>query len=119
VDDREDDRVVMKEYLSGYDLIIDEAESAEKALEILKDSVPDLIIMDQRLPGMSGYEAVQAVYQSDHVQNVPIIVCSAKSFIPEADEFKKLGVKAFLRKPFWDNELVRILEENIGKLDKK
>lgn len=91
-------------------------EAAEKA-ERLK---PDLILMDVRMPDISGHEAVRTLQEKAATKNIPIIILSAVDFDPDTIHMIKneSNVKGFLTKPFRPAELRnlinKILKETAG-----
>ncbi len=74
------------------------AASAEQALEVIRQSPPDAIVLDVRLPGMDGLEAMQHI--RDELGPVPIIVITAYGELPTAVEAVRNGAVDYLTKPF-------------------
>ncbi|RLB71425.1 MAG: response regulator [Deltaproteobacteria bacterium] len=75
VDDEESIRLLYQEELEDEGYHVKTAASAEEALEIVPDFHPDLVIMDIKMPGMSGVEALIKIKEMD--RNIPVILCSA------------------------------------------
>ncbi len=75
VDDEESIRLLYQAELeeSGYE--VQTAANAREALEMLSRSRPDLVIMDIKMPGMSGLEALVQIKEQD--RSLPVILCSA------------------------------------------
>jgi len=61
VDDSKSARVVLSRMLEKYGIEVDPADSAETALEYLKEHHPDVIFMDHLMPGMDGLQAVREI----------------------------------------------------------
>ena len=61
VDDSKSARVVLSRMLQKYNIEVDTAESAETAIDYLVQNRPDVIFMDHLMPGMDGFQAVQAI----------------------------------------------------------
>lgn len=91
------------------------AEAVEKAPVVL----PDLILMDVRMPLMTGYEACEALKQNVKTKNIPVIFLSAKGQESEIQEGLEVGATDYILKPFAPDELTsqvkRILKE-MGKV---
>jgi PAS domain S-box-containing protein len=103
---------------------VDIAAEGYEALSLARRWRPQVILLDLRLPGMDGYEALTHLKRSPVTQNIPIIVTSAHVAEPEKEmkRLKKMGVVDFLPKPFTVNQLVgeidRVIEvvrSNRGK----
>src|SRR5205823_13704014 len=72
VDDSKSARVVLARALEKYDIDVDAAESAEAAIEYLSSNRPDAIFMDHLMPGMDGFQAVQAIKKYPRTAPTPI-----------------------------------------------
>lgn len=82
---------------AGYDLIhiID----GEEALNYLKESTPNLIVIDILLPGIDGLSVIKKLHDDARLSKIPIIILSNISTQADIDLAKSLGVKKFLVKP--------------------
>jgi len=93
------------------------AKSAEKAVAVLQQATPSLILCDVQMPGMSGFaffEKIQQGEYGDAVKTVPFLLMSAL-----ADEFfvktaKQLGVKSYIAKPFTKEVLEKSVREALA-----
>lgn len=113
VEDEENLRFVIAETLKrkGYD--VEEAGSAEEGLEKLAGAGPDVVVMDIRLPGMSGLEAMGAVRTFDPF--LPIIIITAFGSRETALEAVKNGAYDFFTKPFKLAEMEVVIERAVEK----
>ncbi|HSN41076.1 MAG TPA: phosphate regulon transcriptional regulator PhoB [Burkholderiales bacterium] len=89
--------------LAGYQVL--RAESAEQALEMVRTALPDLVVLDWMLPGMSGIDFARRLRADRRTRSVPLIMLTAR-----ADEQDKLagletGADDYLTKPFSPREL--------------
>jgi two-component system phosphate regulon response regulator PhoB len=82
------------------------AMSVEQAQQLMRETLPDLIILDWMLPGMSGIEFARRLKGEDYTKAIPIIMLTAKS--EEADKVRGLEVGAddYVTKPFSPRELL-------------
>lgn len=98
VDDEETIRFSIKEFLSGsgYDVVV--AGTSEQALEKINEFLPDLVLLDLRLPNMGGIELLEKVKTKD--PNALIIVMTGYGSIDSAVEAMKTGAYDYLEKPF-------------------
>ncbi|MBN1873418.1 MAG: response regulator [Anaerolineae bacterium] len=89
------------------------AEAVEKAPQVH----PDLILMDVRMPQMTGYQACEQLKKMPETQEIPVVFLSAKGQESEIKEGKQVGATDYILKPFAPDELAnkvkRILEENV------
>ena len=112
VDDVEDNRNLIKLYLDypGLDLVF--AENGQVALEKARENKPDLILMDIRMPVMSGYAAIQDLKNNSETKNIPVIVLSASLMESAEAEFKNSNA-GYLRKPVSRKELVESITKHL------
>ncbi len=116
VDDKEDSRVLVGKVLRlrGYDVI--GAATGEDAVNMAQTELPDLILMDVRLPGgIDGLEATRRIKALPQLAHIPILAMTA-SVRPE-DEHKALnaGCSGFVRKPIDIDELPKQVAEHIAR----
>ena len=90
-----------------------------KAQESLRDSVPDIILLDWMLPGISGPDWVKFLKNQDENKNIPIIMLTARS--DEDDKIKGLetGVDDYVTKPFSVRELVARIHAVLRRVETK
>jgi len=99
VDDSRTQRVIVSEYLStlGCDIVL--CESGQEALMVVSEQVPDLIILDVEMPGLSGFDTCKAIrgFLQDHW--VPIIYLTGRSDPEDIVEGLNVGGDTYLSKP--------------------
>ena len=99
---------------SDYEVIT--VESGEKCLALLEDDqIPDLILLDIMMPGMSGWEAYQKIRANEAWKNIPVVFLSARTdrIAKEAGGF--LG-DDYIEKPFKVPELKARIDKILKKL---
>ncbi|MBU6504234.1 MAG: phosphate regulon transcriptional regulator PhoB [Betaproteobacteria bacterium] len=81
------------------------AANAQEALDQVRESLPDLMLVDWMLPGLSGVDLVRRLRASERTQNIPIIMLTARA--EEADKLMGLesGADDYITKPFSIREL--------------
>jgi len=87
------------------------AEAVEKAPQVK----PDLILLDVRMPRMTGYEACRQLKKMPEVQHVPVVFLSAKGQDNEIDEGLEVGAKDYILKPFAPDELIQQVQQILGE----
>jgi PAS domain S-box-containing protein len=98
VDDIKSNRDLIKEGLSQVNLEVIEAEDGQKGLLFATEYQPDVIIMDLKMPVMSGYEAIKQLRIHPMTQNIPVIALTA-TVMGEQSKIKAHGFDGFLPKP--------------------
>ena len=78
VDDSRSARVVLTRMLERYGILVDSADSAEAALDYLKDRRPDVIFMDHLMPGMDGLQAVREIKANPGLASIPIMMYTSQ-----------------------------------------
>jgi CheY-like chemotaxis protein len=91
----------------------DGAAGVVKAQEIR----PALVLMDVRMPKMTGFQACQALKASPDTKDIPIVFLSAKGQVSEIQEGMSLGALDYILKPFSPDDLLRQVNEILGRLD--
>lgn len=87
------------------------ANSGEKAFKVLDEELPDLMILDLKMPGMSGMEVLQKVSQS--FPGLPVIIVTATKDIKSVIEAMKLGATDFVVKPFDVDEIKLLIDKTL------
>lgn len=90
---------------------ITQAANGAEAVELAQKVKPDLIMMDVRMPKMTGYEACREIKKIDDLKNIPVIFLSAKGQDEEKQTGIEAGAVAYILKPFAPDELTRQIGE--------
>lgn len=98
VDDNEELRYFLKQTLEKYYYIY-EAEDGNSAIEIATEKVPDIIISDVMMPGMSGIELCKLVKERFETSHIPFIILSAKDALATKIEGMESGADFYFAKP--------------------
>ncbi len=90
------------------------ADNGESALSLIEINKPDLVLLDVMMPKMNGMEVCQRVKQNRDLDNVYIIILTAKG--QEVDKQKGLDVGAnrYMTKPFDPDEILHVTREVLG-----
>ena len=104
-------RIVLKS--KGYNVL--EATNAEEALEILQAQIPDLILMDIALPGMSGEELTRQIKGTPQWRHLPIIALTAHAMKGDREQFLKAGCDDYISKPINTHLLAELVENHLSK----
>ena len=110
-DDIESNRLLLKEICREMGMETLEAENGRQALDIIKLHVPDLILMDVRMPEMDGYEAVEIIKNDPSLRNIPVIAVTASVMSSDKAMINKARFDGYIRKPV----ILRELTDNLKK----
>ena len=88
VEDSDTQALVFRRTLEGFGFTVDRTRTAEDALVSLNEALPDLLVVDYRLPGMNGDELVRILRQTGHTRTLPIIMLTSD----EASEVERQGL---------------------------
>jgi signal transduction histidine kinase len=106
VDDAPQNRLLAEARLSGAGYRVTQAESGEAAITAFEREVPDLVLLDVRMPGLDGFDTLERLRALPHGPNVPVVFLTA--FDDEDTHRRALaaGVDDFLSKPLRPTELL-------------
>ena len=90
------------------------AEAVEKALQI----IPDLILMDVRMPRMTGYEACKRMKEEDSIKHIPVAFLSAKGQETEVQTGLEAGAVEYILKPFSPDQLTERVKKLLAQAKK-
>ena len=108
--------IVFALQLSGYK--VSQAPNGAEAVKKAKEIIPDLILMDVRMPKMTGYEACEILKTDNNTRHIPVVFLSAKGQDAEIQQGKDLGAEAYFLKPFSPDELSADVKEILIKYNK-
>ena len=113
IDDDPNLIILVKDYLEfrGYEVVT--ADHGRKALDILNDLVPDMIICDVMMPEMDGYSFVEQIRQDPTKSWIPILFLSAKGQSQDRVKGLTTGADVYMVKPFEPEELVAQVESSL------
>jgi chemosensory pili system protein ChpA (sensor histidine kinase/response regulator) len=79
------------------------------ALEKLRESKPDLIVLDIEMPRMNGYEFLAALKTQPAYQDIPVVMLTSRNAAKHRDKAKALGARGFVVKPYNDDEFINLI----------
>lgn len=93
---------------SGYGVMC--GRDSREALDMARQMIPDLIILDIYLPDMNGDDLARVMKSDDKLKHIPIILISATT-VSIAEKAKGCGAEGYLGKPFEPEELLDLIEK--------
>ncbi len=100
---------------AGYEVI--SLRTGKGALDMIKTSKPDLIIMDWMLPGTSGIDICKMLKAAPETCETPIFMLTAKGQESDEELGFQCGIDHYITKPFSPKSLLKLIEDTIGKSD--
>ena len=99
----------------GYEVF--EAFDGLECVKIAEEEVPDLILLDIKMPVMSGIAAFEKLIQLDITKEIPVIFMTAYPRLELKNQALKMGAKGFISKPFISKDLELMIERVINGYD--
>ena len=92
----------------GYEILT--ATDGQKALALIREERPDLILLDLRLPIIDGYEICKRVKADEELKHIPVILLTAAAVMID-EKAKEAGADDYIIKPFDSQDLVRKMQK--------
>jgi len=102
--------------IAGFEVI--KARNGAEAVEMARTEVPDLILMDVRMPKMTGVEACAKLKEIPETEDIPIVFLSAMGQETEIQQGMEVGAVEYILKPFAPDVLMNKVREILERLDK-
>jgi DNA-binding response OmpR family regulator len=116
VDDDEKLNQLLKRFLKDYGYDVYSAIDADEGLKKVRTVIPDLIILDVMLPGMTGFDVCKRIRESS---SVPIIMLTARGDVMDKVVGLELGADDYLPKPFEPRELVARIQAVLRRVQNR
>jgi CheY-like chemotaxis protein len=116
VDDEKDIAEIISDLLTPEKIRTVCAYDGKTGLELILKQLPDAVVIDVKMPGMSGLEVIEQMRQNPKLKKIPVVVITATQVIRESEvQYKHLNVLQWISKPFEPDELLATLLKAIGK----
>ena len=115
VEDNDSSRKLVRDILRfrGYEII--EAETGEDGVRLAQERLPSLVLMDIRLPGMDGIEALAQLRAEAATQSIPVLAMTASVMTEHRQKIMDAGFDAFQSKPINVKEFVAAVEQLLDR----
>ena len=113
-DDEQDIRELVRYTLqfAGYSVIL--ASNGEEVIEAAQRELPDLILLDVRMPRINGYDACIRIKADERTQKIPVVFLSAKGQESEVHAGLEAGADDYILKPFSPDQLIERIKSRIN-----
>ena len=98
---------------AGFDVLL--ATNGVEAVEVAEAERPDLVILDVRMPRMSGYEACRRLKENPQTASLPVVFLSAKGQDSEIQQGLESGAEEYILKPFAPDELIQQVRDILNR----
>jgi PAS domain S-box-containing protein len=106
IDDESGVREILSDTLAFYGHQITQASGGEEGLEAVRRERPDLVFLDLKMPGMNGFQVLEALRGEEATQGIPVIVLTALNDRAQMIEGFRKGANDYITKPFNRDELL-------------
>jgi len=96
---------------AGYATLV--AKDGLDAVELMRETRPDIILVDLEMPRMNGLELTSHVRANDETKDVPVIVVTSRSTDKHRQQAARVGASAYVTKPFQENELLDLIHTSL------
>ena len=110
------DLVVLTLEFNGFE--VESAEDGAVAVEKAQNSTFDMILLDVRMPRMTGYDACRRLKEIESTRDIPIIFLSAKGQEAEIQTGMDVGAADYILKPFAPDALVRTIRRVLSNMNR-
>jgi two-component system, cell cycle response regulator DivK len=111
-EDEDTNYLLLVEFLEPTGIKIIRASNGFEVLEACNKNLPDIILMDMKMPLMTGYEAVSKIREFN--TRLPIIAQTAYAMIGDKDKILTIGCNDYLSKPIDEDTLIDMMQKYLG-----
>ena len=117
VDDNASTLYTIREVLDRRNLSVTTFQDPVMALEYIRETPPDLILVDLIMPGFDGFDLCQACQANTNTSQIPIVMLTGDAFQENVTRARQLGIKDFIVKPFRPKALGDKVLQILGELE--
>lgn len=98
-DDKASSRELVKAILENLGYEVEEAQDGIEALEAIRNSRPDLVLLDFQMPGLTGHEVMARLRDDERFADLPVVALTASAMSGDRDKALAAGFTSYLAKP--------------------
>lgn len=118
VDDAKFNRFLFTELFKKINIDYIEAENGEQAVEYAKKYLPDIVLMDLRMPVLDGYQANEQIKNDENLKHIPVIAVTASAMKRDRKRIKESGFNGYIVKPVQMKDLMQVLVQFLDYSEK-
>ncbi len=120
IDDNATNRLLLREMISGWGMVVTEAEDGRAGLYALQRAKTaaspfDLVLLDCRMPGMDGFEVAGHIHQDDSFRGMTVMMLTSDNRAGDIAKAGKHGISGYLVKPIKRNDLKNAISASMAK----
>ena len=116
VDDEASLRTLVRANLEIDGFEVAEAVDGIEAMDALRVSRPDLVLLDIMMPGKDGIEVLEEIAADSRLRSIPVILLTAKGEQEDLERGAELGARGHITKPFDPEQMVRTVKAALGMI---
>lgn len=113
VDDSLSTRRALAQVVSDFGMEVHTAKDGFEAVDMMRDKVPDIVLLDMEMPRMNGLELTAHIRSNEPTRHVPVVMITSRNTGKHRHLAEAAGVNNYLSKPFSEDELVEYLQYSI------
>lgn len=90
------------------------AQNGPEGIKIANEELPNIILLDIMMPAMNGYEVLEHLKENEKTKNIPVVMITAKTQEGDKQKAEKIGVTAYIFKPFSPQAVLEVVENILG-----
>jgi len=118
VDDERSIRLLCRVNLTASGIEVLEARDGREALEVVRESHPDLVLLDVMMPEVDGWTVARELARDERTRDIPIIFLTARADPADRRRGQQLGGVGYLTKPFDPVAIGEYVEDTLQRLEK-
>jgi two-component system, cell cycle response regulator DivK len=111
IEDNENNLYLMRFMLTKMGHVVLEARDGSAGVDLAKQNLPDLILMDIQLPVLDGYAATRLIREDAMLREVPIIAVTSYAMVGDKEKAMEAGCTAYVEKPINPVSFIKVLEQ--------
>ena len=90
-----------------------EAEDAESGIQLMRQHLPDLVLMDVQLPGMNGLKATRIIKRDPTIKEIPIVALTSYAMQGDEEKAAEAGCSGYITKPIDTKSFLQVIDKYI------